>query len=410
MNPEDTTNSVLDDLQVDNSERKEKANSNVLIAIGVVVFLLASIVGYVLFSPSADVTTSPEPILSPEEQESQAAIRDGLLGESPEELHALFLDDVQSGTKDKFTKTHAYFVTHRFYDNGGNIYEIFDYVNKHPELSFLKEAETIFPEYFDLIKSKQLPTTYTDRANLANMAYAEILEKNGYADAALLSTLANQYSKTALFLKLYAAQDLDRQSFFNSLADTLLVKSENYIKKARPVVVGIYDGSTPKDSYTSHDAMVGLNQYASALRYLTAHGVQVDSIDHTGESAQIFEYTAALAKREVTDLVNFTSLIDASTLVIAGSRDVDKVQAALAPIISFDTSLTPPLPNGAIDRIIKAKNEPIAPELINRKLDVYSRTNLSGLANIAPQFRDWLITNGWSETQIDEVEIFVFGL
>ena len=120
-----------------------------------------------------------------------------LLGGDPKKLQNLFLEDIKNGKNDKFTKSAAYFITHRFFDNGGNIYEIYDYINAHPELAFLKEAEKIYPNIFDQIHKRTLPSIYVDRSYYAYLAYVEILNKHGYSDIAALGTAANQYAKLA---------------------------------------------------------------------------------------------------------------------------------------------------------------------------------------------------------------------
>lgn len=394
-------------------EPKEPNKTLILVLVIGLLILAISIVYIIARGSQVDDVVDETPAISAEEvankKESRDAILGGILGDEPAELQNLLLDDLKSGVNDKFTKTHAYFVTHRFYDNGGDIYEIYNYVNSYPELAFLKEAESIYPEYFDLIKNNQLPKTYTDRGNLANMAYAEVLEKNGYGDTALLGTIANQYSKTALFLKLYATQDADRADMFSALAESILDKANLYALKARPKVAGIMDGMTDPTLYTAHDAMVGLNQYAASLRYLKANGITLPGVDHDTESAEVFAYTARLAQKEVTELVNFTALLDASTLYIAGNHDIIAVSKALEPIHTFDTAVTKPLPNGAIDRIIKAKNEVVAESVIDRKLDVYSKTNIVSLASSSPDFREWLFTNGWTDDDLN-IELSVLGI
>lgn len=370
------------------------------------VFVIVALVGILVFfglkySEQTDVyldetVVDEYPKPSEESLESREIINESLLGNNPTKLVDSLVGDIKSQNNDEYTKTHAYFLTHRFYDNGGNIYEIYDYIERYPELAFLKEAEKIYPDFSDAIKAKQLPSLYTDRANLVNMAYSEILDKHGYSSAAMLSTLANQYAKTAFFLRLYAKEDVARRSYFTDLAQQIDEKSKLYVKRAQPLVEKIITEPDSTD-LTAHDKLIGLNQYGSALRYLAAQGIEVAGVDQAVESKKVFDHALALAKKEVTELVSFTSLLNASTLILAGNRDGSMITVALEPIISFDTKVTPVFKGGPLDKIIKAKDEIIPVDMTNRNLDVYGKSNVLSLAEISPDFKDWLIENGWQE-------------
>ncbi len=417
MNPNDESSAYPEGSEKPGERAENHAKSILLVTLGVIILVALVFITMKNVTDSTPVTDEdilPEKAaesgqLAPDQKESRSAIIGGILTNNPEQLQNLLLEDIQSGVNNKFTKTHAYFVTHRFYDNGGDIYEIYNYVNSHPELAFLKEAESIYPEYFDLIAKGQLPKTFTDRGNMANMAYAEILDKKGYGDTALLGTIANQYAKIALFSKIYATKDAARADMFNNLADQLLVKSQAYALKMRPRVLAVVDGSADTTSYTPHEALVGLNQYASSLRYLTAHNIILTGVDHDKESADIFDYTARLARSQFIELINFTSLINASTLVIAGNRDTMAINEALESIINHNTAERKPFKNGALDRIINARTEVVRPDLIIRELDVYSKSNIVGLAVLSPDFREWLMKNGWQEEDF-EIEVFLLDL
>src|ERR1035437_752403 len=123
----------------------------------------------------------------------------GILKNNPAPLQNSLVADLQVGANDKYTKSDAYFVTHRFFDNNGNVYEIYEYVNSHPELAFLKEAEAIYPAIFKQIQNGTLPKTFVDRSYYAYLAYVEVLYKHGYTDIAAEGTLANEYAKLAYF-------------------------------------------------------------------------------------------------------------------------------------------------------------------------------------------------------------------
>ena len=112
---------------------------------------------------------------SAEQKERSKAYFDSLLSNNPKELQNFFLNDIRNGVNDKYTKSDIYFITHRFFDNGGNIYEIYDYVEANPELTFLKEAENIYPGIFKLIKERKLEPYATDSGYYAYLAYVEVI-------------------------------------------------------------------------------------------------------------------------------------------------------------------------------------------------------------------------------------------
>jgi hypothetical protein len=403
-------NQIETDL-IDDSQEVSASNKKVVIA-GAIVAVMIGMVSFYLYTGLRSDTRlhTDSTVLDPEYKETRDAIRSSLLADKPENLQNLLLEDLKSGVNDEFTKAHAYFVTHRFYDNGGDIYEIFNYINTYPELSFLKEAEEMYPEYFEEIRNGSFPKIYTVKGNLVNVAYAEMWDKAGYGDSALAATIANQYAKTALFLKVFADEDENRRVDLLDRAIQLVGKSMLYAEKARPNILAIVDGSRSSESYVPHDAVVGLNQYAGALRYLHANDVKINELDHLAESRIVFDYSALLAQRNVPELVSFTALVDASTLVIAGSRDPLAVNEALEPILKFDTNEKKPYEKGVIARIINAKDQEVPEDNYTKPLDVYGKTNIASLANVSPDFRDWLTENGWVDVDFDLPQLFVVGL
>jgi len=328
-----------------------------------------------------------------------------LLGNDPKPLQDLFVADVNNNINDKFTKSDAYFITHRYFDNGGNIYEIYDYVQSHPQLAFLNEAEGLRPTIFDQIKNKTLTTVpYSLPSLYALLAYLEILDKHGYADLAALGTIANQYAKTAYFTKkkIESGQGL--------LAPAVSIINDNtqraifYEIKARDNMVktlennGFTAGSLqdrlkslkndPLKDILPHSLLVGLNQYAAALRYLEAAGTDISVINSPIDAQELFAFNMAFSKKFAPELKIFTSLLNASTLSLV-TENADLLKESLEPIIAFDTTKTNP--RGVVQGIIDAKNSKFT------GLDIYSKINITTLGKRVPEFAAWLISNGWGK-------------
>ncbi|MBI2409724.1 hypothetical protein HYV30_01640 [Candidatus Kaiserbacteria bacterium] len=318
-----------------------------------------------------------------------------LLGNNPTGLQNFFLEDIRSGVNDQITKSSIYFITHRFFDNGGNIYEIYDYINSHPELAFLKEAETIYPITFGQITEKVVPTTFTDRGFYAYLAYLEVLDKYGYADIATLGTLANQYAKFALFTTTLAKEMAPEEgSRHTRYAKPNTERAIRFLDKAKQTVADILDGKITSQEIPERDILVGLNQFGSALRYLEALEVDFASPKPANE---IFEFAVEFSHRYVPELIFFTSLLNASTLAWLDSSSPDQIRTALFPILEFDTKKTGLLDTSIVHYIIDARFEPEPVRLRDTNQDLYSKRNILRLAGKVPEFKNWLVYNGWTE-------------
>lgn len=332
------------------------------------------------------------------------AYLESYLGNDPKLLHDSFAADVQNNLNDKFTKSDAYFITHRYFDNGGNIYEIYDYVESHPQLVFLKEAEGIYPGIFDQIKNKTLTTIpYSTPSLYAALAYMEILDKYGYADIAALGTLANQYAKTAYFTKRRAADGgfppgVDSSSVIKNnvrKAVSFEIKARDSMMetlKNNGFVVGNLKAriksleEEPLKDILPHSLLVGLNQYAACLRYLEAVGEDISVINSPMNAEEIFAFNMSFSKKNAPELKMFTSLLNASTLSLV-TENVDLLKKSLQPILAFDTKKTNP--QGIVQGIINAKDDKFT------GYDIYSKKNITALARKVPEFKAWLISNGW---------------
>lgn len=321
-----------------------------------------------------------------------------LLQNDPVPLQNSFLSDVKDGKNDKYTKSDAYFITHRFFDNSGNIYEIYDYVNAHPELAFLKEAESIYPTIFAKIKDRTLPAYFVDRSLYADMAYMEVLYKNGYTDIAAISTIANQYAKTAYFTTTIAKEmSKEAGSKRSKYASRDSEKAIEFLKAGAVDINKVIKGEITTSDITARDMLVGLNQYAAAIRYLDAIGKASSTPMNIEDSKKIFEFTTELAHREVPELRHFTSLLNASTLAILPSSTPEEVRAALFPILDTDMSNPNILKTSILHKVIDTRFEVQPKDIGDSYQDIYSKRNTLRLASKVPEFKEWLKKNGWTD-------------
>lgn len=321
------------------------------------------------------------------------------LRNSPTALQDLFLEDIRNGVNDKVTKSAIYFITHRFFDNGGNIYEIYDYIEAHPELAFMKEAELIYPNEFKQLKEGVIPRIAVDRAIYIYCAYIEVLHKHGYADVAATATVANQYAKTAYYTTAIAKEMPKKEGAHRSrYAKRNMKKAGEFLRISKQQVADIMDGKLTEKDIMPRDILVGLNQYAASLRYLEALGVDVSVSPKSAD--EIFEYTMEYAYRNVPALHHFTSLLNASTLAILDGADPRDVRTALYPILDFDMKgERGVLPTSILHEVIKSRFEQkLPPERIGEtNMGIYSKRNTLRLAAMVPEFKSWLMENGWVE-------------
>lgn len=344
------------------------------------------------------------------------AYRQSLLKNNPGLIQSAFLFDVQNNVNDKFTKSDAYFITHRYFDNGGNIYEIYNYVESHEELAFLKEAEGIYPDIFEQIRGNAIPMGYSNAALYAFLAYLEILDRHGYADLASLGTAANQYAKLAYFSKVQPEQfsndeQASRTKDLNISRSIVFAKKshENLIQTLRENDLSASDlngtlSEVKMERFGNlvdtvpHNFLVGINQYAASLRYLEAAGIDISAVESTVFPRDMFAFSMIYSKKFVPELEQFTSLLNASTLSLVSPNDVSGIRAALKPILKLGKMKKP---EGIQIYFVKAKSEKkVFIEGTNTQkmnLDIYGKKNFVTLASIVPEFKAWLIKNGWNE-------------
>lgn len=311
-------------------------------------------------------------------------VQASLLKDSPKPLQDAFLNSVSNGENDKYAKSAAYFIMHRYFDNKGNIYELYDYANSDQKLAFLNEAEKIYPNVFQNIRDKKVPATFSEEGTYAYLAYLEILDRNGYADISTQGTAANQYAKMA-----YIGKIQSKNNNVKILSDDQkrnLEKAVAFASNASKEVDSIVkSGDIPDTTYVA-DVVIGLNQYAYALRYFDFFEIPFTS---STTPEEIFAFTTDYTSKKLTVLRMFTHLTNASSLAMIGAKKED-ITKALGPILKYDTSVTP-REYSVIDRIIKAR-------LGKEKEGVYSKENIVLLASTSPEFKSWLIKAGWGES------------
>lgn len=323
-----------------------------------------------------------------------------LVGTDPEPLQRMFDQDMQDGINDELTKSHVYFLMNRYFNNGGNIYEIYDYINSRPKLAFLKDASALYPAIFQLIDDRALQPTASPVSSLAYLAYLETLERNGYAGIALRGTGAHQYAQLA-YIAQQEPEILDPA--VNATQNILMKKNKAlfFAERAKRDVMPIFEGQA--DKIPARDKVVGLSHYAVALRYLKLLEVEFSS---PKTAREIFVLCRQMIQRNnLPELAPFTGLLDASTLLFDAESSADEVRQALDPILVLNSRDTAQQ-NPTIMKIISSKNrvEPAdsrLSSLIMMRVGVFDRTNIIALAQRVPEFKQWLITAGWTEADFE---------
>jgi hypothetical protein len=280
-----------------------------------------------------------------ERKELNAKIGDSLLRDEPEDLQNYFSEKVANNVKDNFSKAAIYFITHRYFDNGGNIYEIVDYIEKDANLAFLTGASDIYPDIFKKIEQRQ--TLTKDERLLAYLAYIEMLQKSGYADAAAYGTAAAKY------IELYDIKvaSLKKGAQVPAEVGAFKEKALTFAAAAQPLVESFRDamGEAGED-ISKDDMLVGLSQYAVTLAFFKKHNIAFDS---KYQYTDIFFFALQYATRHDLVLKPFTALNYDYALIMAGDDTKESIEAVgLGKILSDVYKKTEYKKNGLIDRMI----------------------------------------------------------
>ncbi|MFZ1627067.1 MAG: hypothetical protein WAT81_04660 [Candidatus Moraniibacteriota bacterium] len=322
-----------------------------------------------------------------------------LFKNSPEAVQGSFVAAIKSGGIDEWAQLDAYFFTHRYVDNGGNIYELYDFIEQRTELSFMKEAENIYPEVFTNIRARRAPFTYSDQGIYAYLAYLEILDRYGYANAAMLSTAANQYAKIAYYKKGIREEKASGKlptypDYTKAEIASDIKKGQFFYPKAEEAVRVLMSAPDRTDA-TVLDTVYAGEQLGSAWRYFSGYGSTVDS---EVTAAQAYAFAIRSAYRGVPELYLYVSLSNASTALLVDSVMPIELRTAVYPFLDIRDERIKQ--SGIVEKIIRARINPTGVRF--RDLDIYSRKNIAELGRRVPEFKAWLLSNGWKEQDFDE--------
>lgn len=314
---------------------------------------------------------------------------------TPVGLRDSFVEDIRKGVNDDGTKSRAYAFIRRYLENGGNIYETYQLVHSTPELSFLLEAEDIYPGAFRSIRDERRPFVYSDEGMYVYLAYSEVLEKYGYANSALLAATVRRYIEMAYFKRMINNDHLLGKSV--SYPDYSLKERENDVKKAvvfagkaNKEIAIIFDHSDTEAISPSRDVLDAIVQYAIALRYMESMSVAVESFK---TSSELFLFALDYARRYFPETYPQIALSNAATLLLIDSAQENDFRNALYPFFSY--TQTKDSRHDLIGRILRSKSESAHSRYAD--LSPYSRENIVRLANKSLEFKKWLISNGWEE-------------
>lgn len=306
-----------------------------------------------------------------------------------------FVSDRAKNINDQYTKQSAYLIMQRYIRNGGNIYELYNYVNSHPELVFLREAEDIYPEAFRMIQGKRRPSYYTDEGMYVYLAYSEVLDRYGYANDSLLSAMSYRYAQMAYYEKIIAedkaqGRSLNYPDYPDDERRMNLEKAIFFAQKIEPDVLKMVRGEADIATEPSSDIVGSTVQYAFALRYLESLGVHSFPPEM---SSEVFGFALEYSRKFVPSLYFDTVLSNAVTLLLASPKDSGEIRNAIFPFLGFRVANDNP--NVVIGRILRSRVE--VPHARYGDLSIYSRQNIISLAEKVPEFKSWLISNGWSD-------------
>lgn len=348
---------------------------------------------------SQSISTSSKPYSSVLMSSEGERYQQSLFKNHPERVQESLITAITRGGIDEWVQLDAYFFTHRYIDNGGNIYELYDFIEGSPEVAFLKEAESIYPEVFAGIRDRRAPFTYSDQGMYAYLAYLEVLEKRGYANAATLSTLANQYAKLAYYKK--GIREEKSEGLLPTYPDYSLAeiasdlkKGQSFYVKAEEALRVLMSAPEPVDA-TVLDAIYAGEQLGSASRYFSGYG---NAFESETSAAEAFAFAARSAYRSAPEFYLYVSLSNASTALLVESTSELEIRNAVYPFLDIRGGNIKK--SGIVEKVIRARIEPEGARF--RDLDLYSRKNIIELGRRVPEFKAWLMSNGWKEEDFDK--------
>ncbi len=361
-----------------------------LLAIGAGVTLLLLLVTYLIWERQTDA-----PPIAQEPPGFRESLQMSVSGEDHKPLEDFVVAQIAGGKNDAVTKSALYWIKHRFFDNDGNIYEIYDFINNNPELHFLKEAELIYPDIFRRVKSRQVPSSFGPEPVLAMLAYYQTLDKHGYADIAIWGVVANLYADLAYQSKLaYEANKLTGRDQGNTVAtlEHMQRKSVLFLEKTNDwLIQNTRETGTLEDlkhlEMIPDSLLVGLNQHNSAIEQLRGSGIDFTTAYSTND---IYEFSYDLASELVPRLYFFTNYVRAYSLVIGGTATPENVATPLSRAVRHVRETDPTQWRPSVYLIINSRNS-------SGTVGLYAPTAVRILANLNPDFKNLLTDKGWTE-------------
>ncbi len=309
------------------------------------------------------------------------------------DLQNFFVEKVKDGVNDQETRSAINWIAHRYFDNGGNIYEIFDFINSHPELSFLKEAEEIYPDIFARIYRDESPKVFSFDSLYALLAYYETIDKYGYGDIAIWGIAANKYAEMAVWSIPEDEAEMNEEylEYYNLMVSKSIYfgnKVRNYIYENAKETATLEDLRNI-EGVIPDDLLVSLNQYASSIAYLQGVGAPVKADFSTIE---FFEFTSKYAEEKVPRLYLFTNYLYAVSLVNTNVSNEQEVSVPLDRFVSYVSDINN-YGAGTVKRVIQSKD--------NSELGMFDYKMTLVLAEAHPGFKNWLSERGWSESDFN---------
>lgn len=305
-------------------------------------------------------------------------IANSLTNNQPEKLQNFFIQKVAKNEKDNLSKAAIYFITHRYFDNGGNIQEIVDYVNNNPEVVFLKDARNIYPEIFKKIETR---TKLTKKEGLlAYLAYLEILKNQGYADAASFGTAASRYAEQYHLGRLAKKPETDIEIYKS--------KSVIFSTESKKIIEGYMEGTyTMGENYSKDDMLVGLNQYALTLALYKADNIAFES-KYTYK--EVFDFALNYAVTNNLLLIGFTALNYDYALLIAGDLNEESAQkVGLGYLLKKLYKSTTYKPNSLTDKMVNGTKRG------SNVNGVYGTNTINKIMESDPEFKTFMLERGY---------------
>lgn len=304
-------------------------------------------------------------------------VKQSVFDNDPSAIQTGFVNAVKDENNNEIVKTYAYWLTHRYADNGGNAREMYDFVNSHPELDFLKEAESLEPENFKKLVDGDIKNL-TDEANSINLAYMLVLDKYNYLDIAGIANISSGYAKLAYNQKSIQGENKHEK---------YLAISEQYFTKAKDIIDNqIFNPDVINKNITDLDIVVGLNHYLFAHGLLYMNTGTLINIDRHA----IYKYAINLAREKAPSHKEFTVylyLVSSMMIEPQSFRDYDVVSEDdlyLIALLKKDTPMS--------IKILQSKTEELA--------SPYNRNYIKKIAGLSLLLKQWLIVNSdgnWTE-------------